>query len=91
MVRAAASRALTVARVPGWSGFKRAATRETPGITSLSSSTRLPMSSADWLASPVTFPPGRARLAARLVATGSPQETQTIGMSVVAVLDVVAS
>jgi hypothetical protein len=45
--------------------------RETSGTTSLSSSNRFPLSSVVRVASPVMFPPGRARLATSPVLTGS--------------------
>jgi hypothetical protein len=78
-------------RVPGLSGFRRATTRETRGTASFSSSSRFPVSSADWLAKPVTFPPGLARLATRPFSSGSPQEPHTIGISRVAALAAKAS
>src|SRR5216683_5926218 len=63
------------------------ATWESLGTTSLSSSIRFPLSSgpAKWL-SPVTFPPGRARLATSPILTGSTTATMMIGIVVVAFL-----
>jgi hypothetical protein len=47
----------------GLAGLQRSATRETPGTASWRSGKRLPLSPAVGTDSPVTFPPGRARLA----------------------------
>src|SRR5262249_8866281 len=55
-----------------------------PGINSRESSSRLPAISAAWFDDPVTFPPGRARLATKPVPTGSPADANTIGMTDVA-------
>src|SRR6266446_2796379 len=60
------------------------AKRRRLGTTSRKSSSRLPARSADWFDSPVTLPPGRARLATRPVPTGSPAVAKTIGMTDVA-------
>src|SRR5262245_59911911 len=54
------------------------------GINSRESSSRLPATSAAWFDDPVTFPPGRARLATKPVLTGSPADANTIGMTDVA-------
>ena len=62
----------------------RAATQHADGSMSRISWTLLPASSADTLAIPVTFPPGRGRLATSPVAMGSPVSAMTIGISRVA-------
>src|SRR5215831_1924253 len=54
------------------------------GINSRKSSSRLPATSAAWFDDPVTFPPGRARLATKPVPTGSPADANTIGITDVA-------
>ena len=59
---------------------------ETLGTTSLSSSKRFPSISTEIEVNPVMLPPGRARLATRPVATGSPTATMTRGIVVVAFL-----
>jgi hypothetical protein len=46
----------------------------------------LPASSSDWTDRPVTLPPGRARLATRPLATGSPALANTMGIIAVACL-----
>jgi len=50
-------------------------------MTSRKSSSRLPARSGAWLDSPVTLPPGRARLATRPPPTGSFANAKTIGMT----------
>ena len=70
----------------GLVGFARKATRESPGTTSLSSSSRFPSSSWTIVVEPVTFPPGRARLATSPVPTASPATAMTIGIVFVACL-----
>src|ERR1039458_7254293 len=60
------------------------ANRRRRGTTSRKSSSRLAAVSVDWLDRPVTLPPGRARLATRLLPTGSPADANTIGMTDVA-------
>src|SRR5262245_63709485 len=82
---AAASVSLILRVEDGASGFHRTATRETRGTTSLSSSSRFPANSDVKLASPVTLPPGRAKLATNPSPTGSPL-TLTMGIVVVACL-----
>src|SRR5215831_12021658 len=67
------------------SGFQRTATRETWETASLRNSSRFPASSDVNLVSPVTLPPGRAKLATSPSPTGSPL-TLTIGTVVVAFL-----
>ena len=65
-------------------GSRRSPTRTSLGTASLSISSLLVFSSGDKLESPVTLPPGRARLATRPAPTGSPAFTITMGMVVVA-------
>ena len=55
-------------------------TRESPGTISRRSSSRLPVSSEVKPARPVTFPPGRARLATKPAPTGSALAVTTIGI-----------
>src|ERR1700736_1510376 len=62
----------------------RAVTRRAAGNISRMSSMHLPDSSAVMPAIPVTFPPGRGRLATRPMPTGSPVSAMTIGISRVA-------
>src|SRR6266700_3434528 len=62
----------------------RAVTRRAHGSISRISCTLLPASSAVAEAIPVTFPPGRGRLATSPVPTGSPVSAMTIGISSVA-------
>src|SRR4029077_20438830 len=69
---------------PGLAAFQRTATRETPGRISLSGPSRFTASSGKRVASPVTFPPGRARLATNPWPTGSETATATMGIVVVA-------
>ena len=57
------------------------ATRLSVGKNSLSSSSRLPVRSANTAVKPVRFPPGRARLVTTPVAIGSMAATITIGIS----------
>ncbi len=65
-------------------GGRRSPTRASLGTASLSISSLLVLSSDAKPASPVTLPPGRARLATKPAATGSPMLTITMGMVVVA-------
>src|SRR5262249_1881760 len=60
------------------------ATRRSPGTSSRSRSSRLPARSVDRTDSPVTLPPGRARLATSPLPTGSPATENTIGIVAVA-------
>jgi hypothetical protein len=60
------------------------ANRRRLGISSRKSPRRLPAASAIWFDMPVTLPPGRARLATRLLPTGSATAANTIGMTDVA-------
>src|SRR5688500_16796415 len=62
----------------GLAGFHNAAIRETLGSVSLSSSSCLPTTSAVIEDVPVTFVPGRARLAINPVPTGSDTPIMTI-------------
>jgi hypothetical protein len=54
--------------------------RERSGSTARSSSRRLRLSSGESVVRPVTSPPGRLRLFANPVRTGSPAMTRTIGV-----------
>ena len=63
---------------------RRSPTRASLGTASLSISSLFVFSSVDKPESPVTLPPGRARLATRPAPTGSPEFTITMGMVVVA-------
>ena len=63
---------------------RRSPTRASLGTASLSISSLLLFSSVDKLESPVTLPPGRARLATRPAPTGSAVFVITMGMVVVA-------
>ena len=54
------------------------------GTSSRSSSIRLPAISVPWVDRPVTFPPGRARLATKPLRTGSAAPAKTIGITDVA-------
>ena len=67
-------------------GGRRSPTRASLGTASLSISSLFVFSSVDKVESPVTLPPGRARLATRPAPTGSPALTITMGMVVVALL-----
>ena len=60
--------------------------RDTPGIASLSNSSRLPLKSLVSLVSPVIFPPGCAKLSISPSATGSPVIIITMGIVLVACL-----
>src|SRR5436309_337471 len=62
------------------------ATRLSLGVISFSSSKSFPPNSPPTFVSPVTFPPGRARLATSPVATGSVLLVMTMGIVVVAFL-----
>ena len=62
------------------------AKRRIPGTTSRRISSRLPARSVVWIDSPVTLPPGRARLATRPVPSGSAEMASTIGTSEVTCL-----
>ena len=65
---------------------RRSPTRASLGTASLSISSLLVFSSGAKLESPVTLPPGRARLATKPAPTGSPAFVITMGMAVVAFL-----
>jgi len=77
---AAASRSAIAFGCQGVSGFHRTTTRVSRGIASLSSCSRLAPSSAVIRDSPVTFPPGRARLATKPEPAGSATRAMTMGM-----------
>jgi hypothetical protein len=64
----------------GLVGLARIANRWRPGTISRNNWTRLPAESGDWSERPVTSPPGRARLATKPAATGSPDTAKTIGI-----------
>ena len=64
----------------------RTATRVTPGTASLISSNRFVFNAWPSVVTPVTLPPGRARLVTIPSPTGSPVVTITIGMVPVALL-----
>ena len=68
------------------SGARRNPTRASLGTASLSISSLLVFSSVAKVESPVTLPPGRARLATKPTPTGSPALVITMGMVVVAFL-----
>ena len=83
--RAAASESLhseSLTGVPG--GHLRTATRDTLGKASFRSSSRFPATSGEILVNPVTFPPGRARLATSPWVTASPEPVITMAMVLVA-------
>ena len=63
---------------------RRSPTRASLGTASLSISSLFVASSNVKLVKPVTFPPGRARLATKPSPTGSPAFAITMGMVVVA-------
>jgi hypothetical protein len=65
---------------PGLAGFQRTDTRNTRGTISLSSSSCFPTISEARRDSPVTFPPGRARLVTNPRATESPRFVTTTGI-----------
>src|SRR5262249_37986861 len=59
-----------------------------PGENLRKSSRRLLAISVDWVDSPVTLPPGRARLATTPAPTGSSPNAKTMGMTAVACINV---
>src|SRR4030095_9194145 len=71
---------------PAMPACRRSPTRVRFGVASSSISSLLVFSSGDKLESPVTLPPGRARLAVRPAATGSAAFVTTMGIVVVALL-----
>src|SRR5262249_21256702 len=81
---------LMLSRMSAWVGpawFARTATRRTLGIASLSNSRSLPkISAATLYDTPVTFPPGRARLGMSPSPTGSVRLMPTMGIVPVALL-----
>ena len=66
------------------SGFQRTAIRLAAGTTEIKISSPLTTSSVIWMDSPVTFPPGLARLATGPLATGSACTRKTMGIEDVA-------
>src|SRR5215471_9959368 len=70
----------------GLSTFPMIPNRRRPGTVSRRIWRRLVARSVPWLDTPVMFEPGRARLATRPVATGSPGSAKTIGTLFVACL-----
>jgi hypothetical protein len=79
--RAAACVWLTVIAKAGLVSSQRIATRRSAGTTSFRISSRLALSSAESVVSPVTLPPGRLRLAAKPAPMGSAMSGTTIGIS----------
>jgi hypothetical protein len=77
--------------VAGNPGSTRTPNRDALGTNSRSSCNRLGASSAPKTALPVTFPPGRLRLAIRPNATGSAPVAKMMGMVVVAAFAVSAT
>src|SRR5262249_40456962 len=73
-----------LARGVGIADIAQIANRRRPGMISRKSWSFLPAVSGAWLDSPVTLPPGRARLATIPLRTGSPAVANTIGISDVA-------
>ena len=76
---AALSRAFTWGTAIGSARYESTRTREILGTASFSSSSRLAPRGEAMNVIPVTFPPGRARLATSPVPTGSPSGIMTIG------------
>src|SRR3954471_1571535 len=85
-VAAARSASLEISWDVGFAGLDSNATTVRDGFISLSNSTHFAPSTVVNEAIPVTFPPGRLRLATRPKATGSLTEVNTIGIIVVAAL-----
>ena len=92
---AASPRSLTTASKNGPDpndGFSRTATREIPGASSFGSWSRLATTSGPTSkVSPVTFPPGRARLLISLSSTGLVASVVTIGIVALTLSSVVLS
>src|SRR5215470_9815939 len=83
--RPSLSAAARVTRNSRWAaGLQITTRRATRGATSFSSSSRFEPSSGVMRDSPVTLPPGRARLATKRSATGSEPPVMTIGIVLVA-------
>ena len=78
--RAAACMAATSGLLSGRPGFHSTVAAETFGNASLSSARRLALRSSSIPETPVTLPPGFARLFAKPAATGSPVAAMTIGI-----------
>src|SRR5262249_9358842 len=70
----------------GLATLVKIANRRRLGRISRKNSSRLPAASGNWFERAVTLPPGRAKLPARAVATGSPAEGDTLRITVVACL-----
>src|SRR6516165_9429771 len=79
-------RLLIEAHDRGLAEFQITATRESPGTASFRISRRFPSSSGPRMVKPVTFPPGRAKLATSPDSTGLPLDAKTIGIVSVAAL-----
>ena len=84
--RATTSISLNSAIFAGSFGSYSTPTMEAFGIASLSNSNRFPLKSSETELSPVTFPPGRARLVTSPSLTGSETSTKTMGIVPVACL-----
>src|SRR5262245_8313604 len=82
--RAAACVSATICDVAGKSGFARMATSAAAGTISFSMLNRLPLNSGLLVVTPVTFPPGRVKVATRPAASGSATAPKTIGTGGVA-------
>src|SRR5437016_10108027 len=67
------------------------AIREAVGTASLRSSSRFALSAVALSVTPVTFPPGLARLATKPTPSGSPERAMTIGMTALASLAAAAA
>ena len=85
-VRPAACSRRTSCREPGLATLQRTPTREIAGLSSLSNSNLFAASSSIKMVSPVTFPPGRPKLATSPDPTGSPGAIMTMGIVLVACL-----
>jgi hypothetical protein len=79
-LRASACVASTATTSPVLAGLRRTATLESEGTNSRSSSKRFPASSGDSPATPVRLPPGLARFVTQPSATGSPSDTNMMGI-----------
>ena len=90
-VCAAACMAATSGLLSGRPGFHNTVAVDTFGNASLSSARRLALRSSSIADTPVTFPPGLAKLVARPAATGSPVAAMTIGIVFVTLTAALAS
>src|SRR6516162_9006040 len=86
--RAASSTSFQRSAKVGLPMLYRAAIRTRPGTISLSSSSLFPSVSVLIAVNPVTFPPGRARLTASPVPITSPTDAITMGIVLVAFIDI---